>query len=61
MPLRLLQVLDVKLAVDQEDAGVLAADGGHLQDDVAVRVTAQRDGVALQGEDLTGRGPLEGL
>ena len=55
------EVLDVELAVDQEDAGVLAADGGRVQDDVAVRVAAQGDGIALQGEDLSGFGPLQGL
>ena len=32
-----------------------------VQDDVAVRVASQGDGVALQGEDVSGRRPLEGL
>ncbi len=40
---------------------MLAAHRGHLQDDVAVRVAAQGDGIALQGEDSTGLWPLEGL
>ena len=53
-----VQVFDVVFAVDEEDAGVLAADRGGFQDDVALRVPPQGDRIAFQVEDLSGGEPL---
>ena len=44
-----VEVLDVELAVDEEDAGVLAADGGGVEDDVAFRVAAEGHAMSLPG------------
>ena len=43
-------VLDVILALDAKDMGVLAADGGVVDDDLAVAVPAEDDLVVLQLE-----------
>ena len=53
-----VQVLDVELVADAEDAGVLAADGPGVQHDVAVRVPAEDRRLLLQREDLARRKTL---
>ena len=41
-----VQVLDVEVAVEVDDAGVLAADGARFEHDVAGGMPAEDDGLA---------------
>src|SRR5262249_20685900 len=55
-----LEVFDVELVVHPADDGVLAADGGQVDDDVAVRVAAQHPFVAvIEGDHRPLVGPFE--
>ncbi len=56
-----VEVLDVELAIDEQDAGVLSADGGGVEDDVAFRMASEGDAVPFHGVDLPRFRPLEGL
>ena len=48
-----VQVLDVEVAVDVEDSGVLAADRGRFEHDIAGGVPAENDGCPFQGESFS--------
>ena len=54
-----VQVFEIELAVDVEDPGVLPADGGRLQHDVAGGMPAKDDGGPFQGEQLSRIEPLQ--
>ena len=56
-----VEVLDVEIAVDIEDPGVLAADGARFQHDIAGGVPAEDDGRPFQGEHLPRIEPLHRL
>ena len=54
-----VQVLDVEVAVEIEDSGVLAADGARFEDDIAGGVPAEDHGRPFQGEQLPRIEPLQ--
>ena len=56
-----LLVLDVITALDAEDLGVLAADGGDGNDDAAIGIASEDELVAVQGNMGAFVGSLEDL
>ena len=56
-----LQILHEVIRADMQNLGVLATDGAHVQDDIAIRVAAKNGLFAVELELLTGGGSLENL